>query len=298
MELFTPFGLSRMSEVMMSVIHASVPSAPYTRLPRFTAEIAEPIEAASWALCDTGVRQHAVRDYQQQGYAVVQVHGSASTTSDLFTLAKALNLGAPFTPPVYKNSPHTSGGVSDISARKDGAHPFEGSRGQDLHCDGTLQHLGEVPTTILLCSAPAAEGGVTYLVNLVDAYTALLRTDPEAAEQLAHDGALKRTSGSHSVIGPAFTEQQPGHLMSRYSRTVTDRYYALPGRQGALKRALAFMDAAARPGSAFRTEVVLDSGQALIFANDQMGHGRTAYLDAPSRPRLLRRGLFTTRPCA
>ncbi|MDI9889390.1 TauD/TfdA family dioxygenase [Streptomyces sp. HNM0645] len=236
--------------------------------------------------------------YQQQGYATVQVRGSASTSSDLFTLAEALNLGAPFTPPVYKNSPHTSSGVSKISARPDSDHPFSGSLGQNLHCDGTLQHLGEVPTTILLCAAPAAEGGVTYLVDLVDAYAALRRTDSEAAEQLAHDDALKRTSGSRSVTGPAFAEQQPGHLMTRYSRTVTDCYCALHGHQAALERALAFMDAAARPGSAFRTEVTLGSGQALIFANDRVGHGRTAYRDDLSHPRLLRRGLFTARPCA
>ncbi|MFF1678425.1 TauD/TfdA family dioxygenase [Streptomyces sp. NPDC058256] len=277
------------------------PAAATLQLPDFTTVPAVPIETTSWSLPDPGVRRLITAGYRQRGYALVHLPGSIPVQDDLATLADALGLGQPFTPPLYSGAAHTSCGVSRLTAAPNAAHPFQDTAGQNVHCDGTLQQLGEIPTTVMMCAAGAAEGGVSYLVNLVDAYAALRRFDPEAGAQLAHTSALVRSStfvDGRSVTAPAFTEEQPGRWITRYSRTATDSYQPLTGGTAALERALAFLDGAAHPDSPFRTSFTLAAGQALVLANDRLGHGRTAYRDDQARPRLLLRGLFTIRPLA
>ncbi|MCD0449411.1 TauD/TfdA family dioxygenase [Actinocorallia sp. API 0066] len=98
-----------------------------------------------------------------------------------------------------------------------------------------------------------------------------------------------------SAPQPAFTRTGEGWV-TRYSRTDTDHYQPLSGRDADLQRALGFLDRAAAPGSRYRIDLTLTAGQALLWANDRLGHGRTPYRDTADAPRLLRRGLFTLRP--
>ncbi|MEV7885142.1 TauD/TfdA family dioxygenase [Streptomyces sp. NPDC002817] len=275
------------------------PVAATTELPDFSTVPHAPVEAGSWSIPNAGIRRRIAAEYRQRGYAIVHVPGSTPSHDDLAALADALGLGQPFTPLLYADSAHTLGGVSRLTAVPDAAHPFQDTAGQNVHCDGTLQLLGEIPTTVMMCAAEAADGGLSYLVNLVDAYAELRRLDAEAAAQLAHAESLVRTStfvDGQFVAAPAFAEEQSGRWITRYSRTATDTYRSLPGQQAALDRALAIMDAAAMPGSSYRVSFTLRAGQALVLANDRLGHGRTAYRDDPARPRLLLRGLFTLRP--
>ncbi|MGW1234698.1 TauD/TfdA family dioxygenase [Streptomyces californicus] len=268
----------------------------------FSTTPADPIEATAWSLPDVAVRRRIADSYRSRGYAIVHVPGTPPSAEHLGEVAAALHLGEVFTPPLYTTSSHTAAsGVSRLTAASGGDHPFQDRAGQHVHCDATLQDLGQIPTTLMLCVSAAASGGVSFLVNLVDAYDELRRVDPEAAEQLAHDSALVRTStfvSGRSVSGPAFAREADGSWITRYSRTATDTYHATPGGEAAMARALAFLDAAAEPGSAFRTDFTLQPGQALILANDRLGHGRTAFRDNPTTPRLLLRALHTLRPLA
>ncbi|GAA2254431.1 hypothetical protein GCM10010232_49390 [Streptomyces amakusaensis] len=269
------------------------------QMPAFTTPAA-PVEAGSWSLPDATVRRRVTDGYRRRGYAIVHVPGVVPSAGNLGELSAALHLGEAFTPPLYTASSHTTGrGVSRLTAAPGGNHPFQDRAGQNVHCDGTLQTLGQIPTTLMLCVTAAAEGGVSYLVNLIGAYAELRRVDPRAADQLAHPGALVRTStfttGS-STAGPAFARTADGSWTTRYSRTATDAYHPTTGGDAAMERALTFLDAAARPGSAFRTDFTLRPGQALIIANDRLGHGRTPFRDDLSAPRLLLRALFTLRP--
>ncbi|MFD4634815.1 TauD/TfdA family dioxygenase [Streptomyces sp. NPDC058284] len=162
----------------------------------------------------------------------------------------------------------------------------------------SLAHRASLIDPLTAGTNVLAVGG--WEIFLLDAYTQLRRRDPEATHQLTHDAVLKRTSTFAADAwssGPAFAEERPGAWTTRYSRTSTDTYHALPGAEDALARAIAFMDSAAREGSAYRTDFTLRAGQALIVSNARIGHGRTAYRDAPAVPRLLR-GLFTARPRA
>lgn len=278
------------------------PAASDTRqLPAFSRIPAPPVQATAWDLPDENERRRITDSYQHRGYAVVHVPETAPSAQRLRELFTALHLGEVFAPPLYTASSHTSAGVSQLTAAAGGDHPFQDRAGQNVHCDGTLQNLGQIPTTLMVCVTAAAEGGSSYLVNLVDAYAELRRVDSEAADELAHDSALVRTSTfapGHSTVGPAFARTADGSWTTRYSRTATDTYHATSGGAAAMGRALKFLDTAARLGSAFRTDFTLGSGQALILANDRLGHGRTAFRDDPNAPRLLLRALSTRRPLA
>lgn len=273
---------------------------PGSALPRFCATPAGPIDLGSWAIGDLTIRRLVIDAYRACGYVIVQVPGDEPNGLDLAQLAAALHLGAAYTPGHYQASPHTQRGVSRLTASDDPAHPFQDRDGQNLHSDGTLQSLGQIATTVMMCVRPAHTGGDTLLFNAIDAFTALHDQDSDAAAQLLHPKALLRTSdlaGSLSTAGPAFGWDSSGAPISRYSLTSTDTYHpSEPARRGDLDRALKFLEDTAVPGGGYSCRLTLQAGQALILANDKLSHGRTAYTDAPGRPRLLLRGLYTSRP--
>jgi alpha-ketoglutarate-dependent taurine dioxygenase len=269
----------------------------------FCATPATPIDLGSWSIGDPTASRLVIDAYRTSGYAIVQVPGTEPDADDLAALAAALRLGAAYTPSHYQASPHTRSGVSRLTATDDPAHPFQDRAGQNLHSDGTLKPLGQIATTVMICVRPARTGGHTLLFNAVGAFTALRDQDPDAAAQLLHHTALVRTSdladvqGPRSTAGPAFGWDSSGELVSRYSLTSTDTYHpSEPTHQGDLDRALQFLADAAAPEGGYSCTLTLQPGQALILANDKLSHGRTEFTDAPGRPRLLLRGLYTARP--
>ncbi|MBD0692477.1 TauD/TfdA family dioxygenase [Streptomyces sp. CBMA123] len=270
------------------------------QLPGFAPAPAEPAVASSWGIPEPAARQQIAEGYRTRGYAVVHVPGTVPAEADLTALADALGLGPAFSPPQYRGSTHTQGAVSRLTATADPAHPFQNRAGQRFHCDATLQHLGQVATTVMICVRPGRSGGQTQLFNAVQAFAELQAVDPEAAAQLTHPGALRRTStfvDGLSTAGPAFGRDPSGDLITRYSLTATDSYHpTAPGRQKHLDRALAALADAADDGSRHRTTFTLAAGQALVLANDKLCHGRTPFTDNSAAPRLLLRALFTTRP--
>lgn len=275
------------------------PTLP-THHPIFTPHPPETITTTSWSLPEPAIAQLVLAAYTGAGFALVQGPTDPGP-GDLQALSAALRLGAVFTPPLYQGSTHTRpNGISHLTATDPvPGHPFAGRAAQELHCDGTLQALGQIPTTLLLCVRPAASGGSTLLFDAPAAFAALHASDPEAAAQLTHEKALLRTStlvADRASAGPAFGWRH-GRLVTRYSLTETDSYHPLlPDDEPALRRALGYLRRAARPGSLFRCEFTLGAGQALILANDRLCHGRSAYQDQVSAPRLMLRALFTSRP--
>ncbi|MGA5703064.1 TauD/TfdA family dioxygenase [Peterkaempfera bronchialis] len=278
------------------------PATTRPQLPGFTPAPAEPTTATDWSIRSLAARRQIADGYRTRGYAIVHVPGATPTEADLTALADALNLGVAFTPPQYRGSTHTEGAVSRLTATDDPAHPFQDRAGQNFHSDGTLQHLGQVATTIMVCAHPAHSGGHTQIFNAVQAFADLQAADPDAAAQLTHDRALLRTSTIFeglATAGPAFGHDPAGDLITRYSLTDTDTYHpTAPGQHEHLQRALDHLAEAAEPGSPQRTTFTLAAGQALLLANDKLCHGRTPFTDDPAAPRLLLRGLYTTRPTA
>jgi len=252
----------------------------------------DPVPVHAWDTIPAATGREVARRLESAGFALIQasqVPGRAAPQQ----LARQLGLGPVFTPPQYRDRPYTDGqGVTRIGTDAAAAHPaFGQATGQHLHSDGTLQRIGEIKTTILLCARPARSGGTSHLFNSAAAFAWLLHEDPAAAAALTAADVLVRTStlpdtrGQYSA-GPAFAVAD-GRLISRYSVTGTDT----------LDRGLAFLQQAARPGSPYYTELVLTAGQGLLLANDLISHGRAAYNDDPDCPRLMLRALFTRR-CA
>lgn len=263
----------------------------------------DPVPVRAWDNIPPITRRELARRLDAAGFALVQasqVPGPATPQQ----LARQLGLGPVYVPPQYRDRPYTDGqGVTRIGTEAAASHPaFGQATGQRLHCDGTLQRIGEIKTTILLCARPGRSGGTSHLFNSAAAFAWLLHEDPAAAAALTAADVLVRTStlpgtrGQYSA-GPAFAVAD-GRLISRYSITGTDTYdHDAVTDPAALDRALEFLRQAARPGSPYYTELTLAAGQGLLLANDQISHGRAAYHDDPDCPRLMLRALFTRR-CA
>ena len=233
------------------------------------------------------------------GYAIVQVHDSDVDTECITLLAQSLGLGKPFTPVLYSNTPDLSDPIVTVRHRcSDGHHPIFHSQSEvPWHTDGTLEPIGHIPTTIIQCRSPARSGGRLRLFNATGAYYDLLHLDFEAAITLAMPSVLTRQSTLDSTmcrnVGPLFKVNR-SHLITAYSLTPGDRWCcSSPDQQAAFNRAVAFFkDACALHRRKYVTNIHLDVGQAIVFANSQIAHARESFEDDPVNPRCMYRGLF------
>jgi alpha-ketoglutarate-dependent taurine dioxygenase len=267
---------------------------------------AAPVQARGTALSPRECGQVAGR-YARHGFAVLRLTGPVTPGTPL-ELAAALGLGRPFVPPLYTRNGAPGAPVSRISAAfntgtPDARHPsFGQTGGQHLHCDGTLQQIGHIKASLLVCESPAAAGGDTILFNAAAAYAQLAAADPAAAVALATPGVLVRQANINGCTdvnaGPAFTVQR-GRLVCGYSVTETDHWAVPDGVAAAdLHRGVEFLRDAAAPGSRFLTQLRLSAGQAIAFDNTCVSHGRTPYRDSPGRRRCLYRSLHLRHPRA
>lgn len=254
----------------------------------------------------TGMSQTAAREVARRldtaGFALIQANDPPDGRS-VPGLASAIGLGAVFNPPIYRDRPYVDAlGVTTLRAEPLHAdHPaFQSPGPQALHCDGTLERIGEIKTSVLLCVAPARSGGASLLFNSAGAFGRMLIQDPPAAAAMTAAEMLVRTSGlrgieGHSGVGPAFAIAE-SRLISRYSVSATDVFdRSAVADPAALERAIEFLADAARSGSPFAQEITLAAGQGLIMVNDAISHGRRAYEDDPGRPRTFLRAMFKTR---
>lgn len=264
----------------------------------------DPVRISSYAL-PTLAEVGQLRDRcAVAGFAVFEAAGRLPEPGDVVALAHRLGLGEPFRPPLLAGRPGQldDDGVTTLTAAVQrgspaSAHPaFGSSVGQRIHSDGTLQRIGEITTSVLICRSPAAHGGESILFNSTGAFKSLAACDPAAALALMGDRVLVRTANinacTDSVPGPAFA-LAGGRLVSRYSVTATDTYDPDGGDAAALDRGRVFLLHHEHPGSPFYRELRLTAGQGLVLANDRIGHGRRPFTDGPD-PRVMFRALFTT----
>jgi len=244
--------------------------------------------------------------YQRHGFAIMRLESPTLTEQTLMDLAESMCLGEPFIPPLYTLNGNQAPKVSRISAARnagttDADHPsFGRAVGQELHSDGTLQDIGFVKASLLLCETPAAEGGDTTLFNSSKAFAELAEVDLAAARALATPGSLVRQANVNGCTdanrGPAFTAVDGG-LLSRYSVTDTDSWAVPDGvPEENLRRGIDFLAAAAGPPSRHYLQLRLDRGQAIVFDNTRISHGRTAYSDSGTRHRCMYRSLHLRHP--
>jgi hypothetical protein len=266
----------------------------------------EPVPVKSVASIEADESLAIVERYERHGFAIVQLMAHETTTDALLDLADGLGLGAPFTPPLYKVGLGAPASISTIAAKPVASlgephHPsFEGTAGLRFHCDGTLQPIGYVKVSVLLCQSRAAEGGDTTMFNAAAAYSLLATVDAPAAIALATSGVLIRQANINGCVdvnaGPAFAVDE-GQLVCCYSVSDTDRWAAVEGVDAAaLHRGVGFLLHASLPGSPFYTQLTLEAGQVILFDNTRVSHGRTPYVDAPEQRRCLFRSLHLRHP--
>jgi alpha-ketoglutarate-dependent taurine dioxygenase len=244
--------------------------------------------------------------YARNGFAVLELDRSQVGPDTVMLLGHSLGMGKPFLPPLYTKGGNEPPPVTRISATlnldtADADHPsFGRTVGQHLHCDGTLQKIGLIKTSVLLCESVAAEGGDTMLFNSSAAFARLVDEDLDAAVALATPGVLVRQANVNACtdtnVGPAFTVQE-GRLVCGYSVTETDSWAVPDGvAEHDLRRGVEFLREASRPGSPYYLQLRLAPGEAILLDNTRISHGRTAYRDSPAQRRCLYRSLHLAHP--
>jgi hypothetical protein len=251
-----------------------------------------------------GERKRILEDYRHRGYAwfVLDI-APEDAAQALIDLSAALELGPSFVPPLY-NSPGTQGfydalGVNLLTAAASAhqpSHPtFESRAALELHSDGTLQAMGEIPSAILFCVTPAERGGETTIFHGANAFLHLARERPDLTCALLDDRALTRhatVNGSHAICaGPVF-ELRDAEVLSRYSTTPRDRWAF--GEVDLLQEAFEALAEFVRPPHLI--QIRLEAGQGVVLANDKVAHGRSSFEDSFARTRLMLRALFLRRP--
>ncbi len=250
---------------------------------------------------ETDLTQIIMR-YNHFGFCIVQLESEQINSETILSLGKILNLGDAFIPPLYSQGDYKASSVSKISTRDDAkSHPtFQYEVEVKWHCDGTLQEIGYVKTSILLCESPGAEGGDSILFNATAAFAELLSLDVDAAIALATPGSLIRQANmngcSDKNVGSVFSVRDR-KLVTAYSITETDRFAVGQDiNPDDLRRGVSFMHKASQPGSAYYHQLRLEASQAIIFANSKISHGRTSYKNTPTSRRCLYRSIFLEEP--
>lgn len=269
----------------------------------FTNLPSRPLDVATISDIDGFISSQLLHRYLRHGFAVLQINAQEITREIIIQLADVLKLGNIFVPPLYQTGDYTSTEISEISAKQEHetAHPsFLGTVALDFHSDGTLQKIGYVKTTIMLCKAASAEGGETTLFNTSGAFANMLKTDPAAAIALATPGVLERKATLNGCTdvncGPAFSIEN-GFLVTAYSMTHTDSIKPIKGVDiQALNRGEEFLKTASKPDSPYYARFKLLPGQLILLANTSISHGRTSYYDNQNDKRCMYRALFLKRP--
>lgn len=240
--------------------------------------------------------------YFKFGFAVIHINSETPSPGTVVAIGNLYNLGEPFTPPLYSKGGYKTSPISKISTQGYSAsHPtFQGDGMVQLHCDGTLQKIGFIKTSVIVCEMQGANGGDSILFNATGAYAELIERDLDAAIAMATHGSLVRQANingcSDKNIGPVFSVYD-GKIICNYSVTATDKFLATSRiNAAALARGVEYMRKASQPGSPYYGEVRLEANQAIMLANTKLAHGRKPYQNAEGFRRCLYRGLFLSYP--
>lgn len=239
--------------------------------------------------------------FRRFGFVRMRAGSSESVSAaSVEVIEHQLGLGERYLSPAYATRPEyaATAGIATLRKVPEPDHlTFDGSSEQALHVDGTLEALGHVRTLLLVCGGAAHRGGHSTLFNSVAAYDELVGSDPDAAAALTRDCLMR--DGAHfgqyrKTVGPAFGRDEEGLLHARYS-TTEDGHWDVDRGGADLRRALDALSAMSS-GGRHRCDLLLESGDAILIANDRLAHGRTAFEDLGHRRRVLYRSLYCARP--
>jgi len=245
--------------------------------------------------------ENITNHYQKRGFVIFELVKDKPTENLLQKLADIFNLGEPYVPSAYKNKANVyeSSGFNFISSvectsEKEVHRAFKTQLEQKLHTDGTIEEIGKVKTSVLLCVSSSYSGGETILFNSVGAFASLVSQDLSFVLPFLDNNCLERRvlDGSmQSYKGPAFTIYN-SEIISRFSIDNTSNWKDGFEKVAGLEKAFEKLLEMAKVGSPYYIETKLKENQGIIIANDKIAHGRKAYLDSNTKKRNMIRGLF------
>ncbi|WP_135365021.1 TauD/TfdA family dioxygenase [Halosimplex halophilum] len=241
--------------------------------------------------------QTAKEYYKESGLVRLQFEDLSQPFELLEQVARGFGFDSAFVPPQYSDSDglHNDFGINEISHDGGSESDHEGflsNEEQSVHVDGTLEPIGSVPTTIMLCQSQAQSGGESRVFNSVGAFTQLVEEHPELANALCSTKTLTRSDvdrSGNSKTGPVFDINESG-LVTRFSLDNTSEWNLDEVEH--LQEALDWMENRLSLDSDFYTEFRLAPGDMLIVANHKISHGRNGYKDTEGNRRQLYRALF------
>lgn len=265
---------------------------------KYTSTDISPVKIKSVSKLSNNELNNIIQQYYQAGFVVYEVLNHNSEQDIILELAKQLNLGQPFVPKTYRTSKHIyeETGLNTIKVNDGNHRAFQTNNGQKIHCDGTIEEINKVKTSILHCNISSTNGGETIIFNSVGAFYNLLKTFnfTSIMSSMLNNLALKRdalneTADTH--IGPAFKIEN-GELISRFSLDNTcDWNYSFEKIAG-LEEALKLLQEMIILESPYYIETKLRDNQGIIMANNKISHGRKSFYDEGTRKREMIRGLF------
>ncbi len=265
---------------------------------KYTAKDTSPVKIESISKLSSTELNNITQKYNQAGFVVYEVLNHNSEQDIILELAKQLNLGQPFVPKTYRTSKHMyeETGLNTIKVSDGNHRAFQTNNGQKIHCDGTIEEINKVKTSILHCNISSINGGETIIFNSVGAFYNLLKTSNYTSimSSMLNNIALKRDALNETAdtyIGPAFKIEN-GELISRFSLDNTcDWNYSFEKIAG-LEEALKLLQEMITLESPYYIETKLRDNQGIIMANNKISHGRKSFDDEGTRKREMIRGLF------
>ncbi|MFD2868182.1 TauD/TfdA family dioxygenase [Kurthia populi] len=239
-------------------------------------------------------KKEILNAYFNKGFAIYEIiNNNKEIKLFLEELASFFNLGQPYKPPIYDNTNLYKDGINKLNI-SEGAHvAFQTNKAQDLHCDGTLEEIGLIKTSLLHCVRPAANGGENIIFNSIGAFHNLYKIggNRKALESLLKPNALKRCAinvTGAEYVGPVF-KMTNEKLISRFSKDNTSCWKESFVKDDSIKKAYDLINKLILDESTYSIKFKLEKNQGIIIANDRVAHGRTAFYD---NKRKLYRGLY------
>lgn len=239
-------------------------------------------------------RKLILNDYFIKGFAIYELDKeSISEENTIGEIATYLNLGKPYTPGIYINSNIYKDGINKLSVSKGNHRAFQTNNAQGLHCDGTIERIGLIKTSIIHCVKAAKQGGENIIFNSVGVFHDLYKNheNRKTLEVLFEDDALKRLAvnvANQEYIGPVFKIIND-KLISRFSNDNTCSWKESFDKDSRFEEAFNAINNYAVENSPFFIEFKLADNQGIVLANDRIAHGRRAFV---GKDRIFIRGLY------
>lgn len=272
-------------------------------------DILDIVEISNIKKIDMDSKKAIFNKIKHYGFSIVKIKDVRIDQNIMTEFSNNLSLGNPFISPYYRGF---SGGIevhsgintigkseSNGDIQENITHDaFSTNKEQKLHVDGTVQKIGHVKTSIVLCHTKAKQGGLSTFFNSSAAFYSLFKHDQKAALAMMDNKALSRavdTDKNNPYTDSVIAVNNTG-IISRFSLDRMSNWQTGFRKVKHLKKAYDFFVEHINEGSPFYRELLLNEGEAVIISNSRISYGRTSYVSYPQKERKMYRALYEKSP--